>query len=59
MTGSTEIVELDLRGSAITDASVPVLAALPNLEELNVVRTRISQTGAEILRADGARRVRW
>jgi len=47
------------RGSAVTDASVAVLAALPNLNQLNVVRTGISEAGAEILRAGGSRRVRW
>jgi hypothetical protein len=57
LAGSIELEELDLRGAGITDASVPVLNSLPNLKDLNIVRTQITRTGAESLRAAGTRRV--
>lgn len=50
------IVRADLSGTAVTDASAPVLAAMARLKSLRLSRTRISDNGVHAL--EGAKALR-
>lgn len=47
--GSSEIVELNLRGTQITDAGLSLIASLPNLTKLHLEKTKVTDAGLKQL----------
>ena len=47
--GSTDIVELNLRGTDITDAGLPHVAGLKSLKKLHLEKTKITDAGLKQL----------